>query len=63
MAGILAGVSPVHWLYASLVGPIGGGQTSRSKLMVITTTMAAALAAGSAVASVPEKRRPQALCC
>jgi SulP family sulfate permease len=61
-AGILAGVSPVHGLYAGIVGPIGGGLTSSSRLMVITaTTSAAALAAGSAVAGVPAERRAQAL--
>ena len=27
-AGVLAGVSPVHGLYASLFGPIGGGEAS-----------------------------------
>ena len=60
-ASILAGVSPVHGLYASLFGPIGGGLTASSRLMVITTTSAAALAAGSAVAGVPSADRPQAL--
>src|SRR5688500_9845118 len=60
-AGVLAGVSPVHGLYASIFGPIGGGLTSSSKLMVITTTSAAALAAGSAVAGVPADRRSEAL--
>ena len=50
-AGVLAGVNPVHGLYASIFGPVGGGLTSSSKLMVITTTSAAALAAGSAVAA------------
>ncbi|WP_322919157.1 SulP family inorganic anion transporter [Nocardioides renjunii] len=60
-AGVLAGVSPVHGLYASIFGPIGGGLTSSSRLMIITTTSAAALAAGSAVAGTPPDRRPQAL--
>lgn len=60
-AGVLAGVSPVHGLYASIFGPVGGGLTSSSKLMVITTTSAAALAAGSAVSNVPADRRSQAL--
>ena len=60
-ASILAGVSPVHGLYASMVGPIGGGLTASSKLMVITTTSAAALAAGSALESVSSEDRPQAL--
>ena len=60
-AGVLAGVNPVHGLYASIFGPVGGGLTSSSKLMVITTTSAAALAAGSAVAGVPAERRSEAL--
>ena len=33
-ASVLAGVNPVHGLYASVVGPIGGGLTSSSRLMV-----------------------------
>jgi SulP family sulfate permease len=60
-ASILAGVSPVHGLYASMVGPIGGGLTASSRLMVVTTTSAAALAAGSALESVSTGDRPQAL--
>ena len=47
-AGVLAGVNPIHGLYASFAGPIVGGLTSSTPLMVITTTGAAALAAGSA---------------
>ncbi len=60
-ASVLAGVNPVHGLYASIFGPIGGGLTSSSRLMVITTTSAAALAAGSAMAAIPESDRPSAL--
>jgi sulfate permease, SulP family len=60
-ASVLAGVNPVHGLYASLFGPIGGGLTSSSKLMVITTTSAAALAAGSSLEGVPAEDRPRAL--
>ncbi|MBG0564233.1 SulP family inorganic anion transporter [Actinoplanes sp. NEAU-A11] len=60
-ASVLAGVNPVHGLYASMAGPIGGGLTSSTRLMVITTTSAAALAAGSAVAGVPEEDRPGAM--
>ena len=44
-ASVLAGVNPVHGLYASLVAPIAGGLTSSTRLMVVTTTSAAALAA------------------
>ena len=60
-ASILAGVSPVTGLYASMFGPIGGGLTASSKLMVITTTSAAALAAGSALSGVSPADRPHAL--
>ncbi|MEU7907631.1 SulP family inorganic anion transporter [Actinoplanes sp. NPDC049118] len=59
--GLLAGVSPVHGLYAGVFGPIGGGLTVSTRMMAITTTTAAALAAGSAVESVPEQDRPRAL--
>lgn len=52
-AGVLAGVNPVHGLYAAMAGPIGGGLSTDTRLMVITTTSAAALAAGSALADVP----------
>jgi SulP family sulfate permease len=60
-ASVLAGVNPVHGLYASIFGRIGGGLTASTRLMVITTTSAAALAAGSAVAAVPADERPRAL--
>jgi sulfate permease, SulP family len=60
-SSVLAGVNPVHGLYASIFGPVGGGLTASTRLMVITTTSAAALAAGSAVAAVPEEERPRAL--
>lgn len=57
-AAILAGVNPVQGLYASFAGPIAGGLTARTRLMVITTTSAAALAAGSALGGVPAAQRP-----
>lgn len=49
---MLAGVNPVHGLYASFVGPAVGGLTSSTRLMVVGTTSAAALAAGSAIADI-----------
>lgn len=49
-ASVLAGVNPAHGLYASFVGPVAGGLTSSTRLMLVTATSAAALAAGSAVA-------------
>jgi len=60
-SAVLAGVNPIHGLYAAFAGPVGGGLTSSTRLMVITTTSAAALAAGSAIADVPEADRAEAL--
>lgn len=60
-AGALAGVSPVHGLYASVAGPVIGGLGTGTGLMVVTTTSAAALAAGSALSGVAPADRPGAL--
>jgi MFS superfamily sulfate permease-like transporter len=57
-AAILAGVNPVQGLYAGFAGPITGGLTANTRLMVITTTSASALAAGSALSGVPAAQRP-----
>ena len=48
-------------VYAGFAGPIAGGLTSSTRLMVITTTSAASLAAGSALRGVPEAQHPKAL--
>lgn len=56
-SGILAGVNPIYGLYAAMAGPIAGGIFSSSRLMIVTTTSASALAAGQAVSHVaPEDR-------
>ena len=60
-AAVLAGVNPVQGLYASFSGPIAGGLSSNTRMMVITTTSAAALATGSALQSVAPDKRPQAV--
>src|SRR5580700_3181073 len=60
-AAVLVGVNPVQGLYAGFAGPVAGGLTSSTRLMVITTTSAAALAAGSALQSVPADKRPEAV--
>ena len=60
-ASVLAGVNPIHGLYASFAGPVAGGLSASTKLMVITTTSAAALAAGSALESLSAEDRPEAL--
>jgi SulP family sulfate permease len=60
-AAVLAGVNPIHGLYASFVGPIVGGGIASTELMVVTTTSAAALAAGSALADLDPAQRANAL--
>jgi sulfate permease, SulP family len=56
-SGLLAGVNPIHGLYACMAGPVAGGLLSSSRLMVVTTTSAAALGAGEALARLPLERR------
>ena len=58
---LLVGVSPVYGLYASMVGPIGGGLAASTQLMVVTTTTAAALAAGSSLGDLSGANRANAL--
>ncbi len=60
-SAVLVGVNPVYGLYASFAGPVAGGLTSSTRLMVITATTAAALAAGSAVSGLDREERPEAL--
>ena len=60
-AAVLVGVNPVYGLYASIAGPIAGGLTASTQRMVITTTTAAALAAGSAVSGFSGADRADAL--
>jgi sulfate permease, SulP family len=58
---LLTGVSPFFGLYAAFAGPAAGGMLTSTHLMVVSTTGAAALAAGSAVAGIDPTRRPEAL--
>jgi sulfate permease, SulP family len=60
-ASVLAGVNPIHGLYASMVGPIFGGLFASTDRVVITTTSAAALAAGSVMVNLDPMDRPAAL--
>jgi SulP family sulfate permease len=60
-ASVLAGVNPVYGLYASFAGPLVGGLSSSTQLMVVTTTSAGALAAGSALSGMAPADRPGAL--
>jgi SulP family sulfate permease len=59
--GLLVGVSPIHGLYATMVGPFLGGIASSSQLMVITTTAAASLTASQSLASVPAAARTESV--
>src|SRR5215472_11954796 len=58
---VLVGVHPIQGLYACVGGPIAGGLTARTRLMIITTTGAVALAAGSAMHEVRPAQRPAAM--
>jgi sulfate permease, SulP family len=58
---VLVGVHPIQGLYACLAGPIAGGLAARTRLMIITTTGAVALAAGSALHNVSASQRPAAV--
>ena len=59
--GLLVGVSPIHGLYATMLGPLVGGIASSTQRMVITTTAAASLTASQSLASIPAETRPGAL--
>jgi sulfate permease, SulP family len=58
---VLTGVNPIHGLYAAFAGPTAGGLTASTRLMVITTTGASALAAGSAIQSLDPADRSAGL--
>lgn len=57
----LIGVNPVIGLYSSIVGPMVGGLFASTRLMIVATTTAAALAAASALEGVEQADRAQAL--
>jgi SulP family sulfate permease len=54
---ILAGVPPVHGLYATMVGTPVGALTASSQRMAIVPTAALCLAAGGALAGLPPEQR------
>jgi SulP family sulfate permease len=56
-ASVLAGTNPIHGLYAAMAGSIVGGLTARTQLMLVTTTSAAALAAGAALSGLSGEER------
>ncbi|MEU5877540.1 SulP family inorganic anion transporter [Spirillospora sp. NPDC047279] len=58
---VLVGVNPAHGLFANFAGPLFGGMSTSTRLMVVSTTSASALAAGSALQDVEPSARPAAL--
>jgi SulP family sulfate permease len=54
---ILAGVPPVHGLYAAMVGAPAGALSVSSQRMTIVPTAALCLAAGGALAELPSNQR------
>jgi SulP family sulfate permease len=56
-SGVLAGVSPIYGLYASMIGPIVGGISASTQLMLVTTTSAAAIAAGQSLGGLDGEDR------
>jgi SulP family sulfate permease len=59
--GLLVGVSPIHGLYGTIFGPLVGGLTSSTQLMVISTTAAASLTASQSLGGLTDERRASAL--
>lgn len=60
-AAVMAGVNPIHGLYASIVGRIAGGVSTASVFMCVTTTGAMAITAAGGMAGIPEERQAGAL--
>lgn len=54
---LMVGVSPVHGLYATILGPTIGSLISSSQIMLIGVTVAASVFAGQALSGVPEEQR------
>jgi SulP family sulfate permease len=55
--GLLVGVSPIHGLYGTIFGPLVGGLTSSTRLMVIGTTAAASLTASQSLGGLVGDQR------
>lgn len=60
-AAVMAGVNPVHGIYASIVGRIAGGLSTSSALMCVTTTGAMSITVANAMGGIPEERQAGAL--
>ncbi|MGQ9425617.1 SulP family inorganic anion transporter [Gilvimarinus sp. DZF01] len=60
-AAVMAGVNPIHGIYASIVGRIAGGLSTSSALMCVTTTGAISITIADAMGGIPEERQAGAL--
>jgi SulP family sulfate permease len=60
-SGLLSGVSPIMGLYGTVFGPVVGGLLNSSKLMVVTTTSAAAFVCGQFLSGYPAEQKPKVL--
>jgi SulP family sulfate permease len=54
---LLAGLNPLHGLYACIAGPLIGGLFSSTQLMMITATSASAIMAGQTTSALPADER------
>jgi sulfate permease, SulP family len=56
-AAVMAGLNPVHGLYAGMIGAPVAAFTSNSTFMVVSATSAMSLATGSALAGLTEEQK------
>lgn len=60
-SAVMAGISPIHGIYASIVGRIAGGMTTASAMMCVTTTSAMSITLAHAMGGIKEEDRAGAL--
>ncbi len=60
-AGVMAGVNPIHGIYASIFGRIAGGLSTGSALMCVTTTGAISITVAETMSGIPEAQQAGAL--
>jgi SulP family sulfate permease len=60
-AGVMAGVNPLHGIYASVFGRIAGGLSTGSALMCVTTTGAISITIAETMGGIPEAQQAGAL--
>lgn len=58
---IMAGVNPIHGLYATITGPTVAGFIQSSELMIVGTTVAASMLARGAIEGLPEESKLSSL--